>query len=704
MNKICFVSYEIHPTTWGGAGVLLHNAANRLLQTGHEVVLLLDVTDDDFKKFINDDRPNFLNPDHCRAYQVDSLCRDISPDSNQFPNLFIWKSYRFYYALRKVVLQENPDLVEFFDYSGAAYHSLSAKIAGLAFTDTPITIRLHTSNTIMDRYQPRKLDPEYYIQYGLEHHALQLAETVIYPSEKYLQDAYKPHFKEKWLGNIQKSSPPLLYHPGKASRKENKPGSFLFYGRLYGIKGVDVFIHAAVALLEQNPDIAYRFYLVGHDSFQPPTVSGGESYQSYLLQQIPAKFRNRFVFTGVVSWRELEILLQDVLAAVFPSYFESFCYAAHELYAAGVPILVNNIPAFQDSFKDSVNALVYDGSTQDLMKKMASMADPAIRQSLSCPYPITDVYMDGFYEKEALPGWMMQQEGNTPIELTTCVLLDKPHGQGAIQEIGQNLKQALPEYARLFFFQPVQASQNQDGNSFWWLGDLYHVFDENGKSISPYSIFTSNTILILRSTDHLLPDFGPTAVNLLFHHPQIAFVGGWHEHNQKAGKKAVVSTVPLDAMLERLPFITTDPLNRCIMRTQPGQLLMDLFDSRTGIWGELQYLWKLDDGEHPGIILPETVMKINGQHRQQMNKAILSYLILSDDNPSRKEKIALLAAAMASDAAHGWKPGRIHRVEMRHKISSALYNNPVANQLILRPLMRIWNFYKNKAVKKDALR
>ena len=30
---IAFVSYEIHPTTWGGAGVLLHHAAVRLLES-----------------------------------------------------------------------------------------------------------------------------------------------------------------------------------------------------------------------------------------------------------------------------------------------------------------------------------------------------------------------------------------------------------------------------------------------------------------------------------------------------------------------------------------------------------------------------------------------------------------------------------------------------------------------------------------------
>ena len=42
MSTILFVSYEIHPTTWGGAGVLLHHAAVQLLSEGHRVVFLLD--------------------------------------------------------------------------------------------------------------------------------------------------------------------------------------------------------------------------------------------------------------------------------------------------------------------------------------------------------------------------------------------------------------------------------------------------------------------------------------------------------------------------------------------------------------------------------------------------------------------------------------------------------------------------------------
>ena len=57
MSTICFVTYEIHPTTRGGCGVLLHHATELLLQQGHQVVFLLDIPRHEFNQFEQRDRP-----------------------------------------------------------------------------------------------------------------------------------------------------------------------------------------------------------------------------------------------------------------------------------------------------------------------------------------------------------------------------------------------------------------------------------------------------------------------------------------------------------------------------------------------------------------------------------------------------------------------------------------------------------------------
>src|SRR5215510_9237935 len=133
MSRVCFVSYEIHPTTWGGCGVLLHNLARLLLAGGHEVIFLLDMGLEYFDRFQNQDRLDLPNPELCRAYHVDSLCRTLDMQEDDFAGNFDWKAYRFHYACRQVYDREHPHIIEFFDYCGVGHYALSAKAAGLDY-------------------------------------------------------------------------------------------------------------------------------------------------------------------------------------------------------------------------------------------------------------------------------------------------------------------------------------------------------------------------------------------------------------------------------------------------------------------------------------------------------------------------------------------------------------------------------------------
>jgi len=134
MAVICFVSYEIHPTTAGGCGVLIHHAADRLLRDGHDVVLLLDCSQGIFAKFRDKDRLTFAVPDRVRCYRVDDLC----PASLAKPTtVFQRKSPRFATALRAVLEREHVDLVEFFEYCGPAFYALAERLS----PNTPVTRR-----------------------------------------------------------------------------------------------------------------------------------------------------------------------------------------------------------------------------------------------------------------------------------------------------------------------------------------------------------------------------------------------------------------------------------------------------------------------------------------------------------------------------------------------------------------------------------
>ena len=85
MPTTCFASYEIHPTTKGGCGVLLHNAAAHLLKRGHDVIFLLSMPAREFEQFRDRDRKLLPHADRCRAYHVDDLCDDFPYDAEQIP-------------------------------------------------------------------------------------------------------------------------------------------------------------------------------------------------------------------------------------------------------------------------------------------------------------------------------------------------------------------------------------------------------------------------------------------------------------------------------------------------------------------------------------------------------------------------------------------------------------------------------------------
>jgi len=216
MSRICFASYEIHPITSGGCGVLLHNSAHVLLSQGHELIFLFDISELEFQIFNEQERLKYPHPENCKAYLVENLCQDLLiPQRRDFLSEFEWRSYRFYHASKWIEKEEHPEVIEFFDYCGIAYFTLSAKLTGKEFQDTHLAIRLHTSLELIDREQSTNIhDEERYIMFGMEHQALRLAETVLYPSEYFLDHAYKP-FYEPWFGNLEESQPAIVFFPQK---------------------------------------------------------------------------------------------------------------------------------------------------------------------------------------------------------------------------------------------------------------------------------------------------------------------------------------------------------------------------------------------------------------------------------------------------------------------------------------------------------
>lgn len=656
MARLCFASFEIFPTVKGGAGVLLHNVARLLLSQGHEVLFLLDLTVEEFQRFDQVDRLELPNSQACRAYRVEQLAGMLPFSPGDFRSVFEYRSYRFHKAASQLCKIESPDLIEFFEYTGSAHTVLCAKVAGLNYADTHIAVRLHGSLELIDRQQPGSIHGiDRYLMYGLERHALRLAETVVYPSQAFLEQAYLPIY-EPWFGETVLSAPPLIDIP-RAVGTATTVDTVLFYGRLHGIKGVDTFVDAAV-LYQSNPsNPPLQFSLVGYDSHLPP--GGGRSYQEYLQQKIPAHMHGAFHFHGQMSWSELGHLLPRVCFAVVASRYESFCYAAHELYEAGVPLIVSEIPAFQGVFQNERNALVFDGTASNLAEKMKQLRlDDALRQRITRPYPVVQQTLDAYYQEMPRHSWINKPSEPEILSLLVCIICDQTEGLASTLE---SLKAADIPGLQIALLYPVGEDNriNPSGGSLveshrddiqtaipiWLLDKMYAIYDLAGRALTPTELVTSQALLLLSSGDTVERRYLQLGLSTLARQTQINYVSCFRTIH--AGAQELVDTFPIDAATELTPFLAAELFTRAILRTRPGRLLIDLFDPRAGRYGELDALWCLETAGETGIVIPEVLVHVKASEPPLMEDKALDYIILQEDNPWRNSRLKRFPLTLA---------------------------------------------------------
>jgi glycosyltransferase involved in cell wall biosynthesis len=644
MSRICFVSYELHPVTPGGCGVLLYNAAHVLLERGHEVIFVLDMSRHAYERFRDEERDLLPHPERCRSYDLNELCQDIPFTEGDFVNHHFWRAYRFHWACRQVAQMDQPDVIEFFDYCGVGHYALNAKMSGLDYCNCHLAVRLHNSIEIIDANQASSgYDLTRHYIYALEHSALRLAETVLYPSLAYLDLAYRPYYGQ-WYGRTVLSQPPLLRHPQFSARLP-QADVILFYGRIFGFKGVDRFVDAAVAFLSRPENPRRRFCLVGYDSGEAPDGSG--RYQDFLWRKIPPAHRAQFEFTGQLTWEQIEQLLPRVLFAVVPSYFESFCYAAHELYAAGVPVIVSDIPAFRDYFVHERNCLKFDGSVSDLTRQMERLSsDAGLRARLSQPYPLLTQPLGDFYEGPFPATWTQDPQSLEQPPVLVCVI---GTDDGCMDTTLAALKRIDGLPMRIVVLRP--AGDGAAATGAWLLGQMYCFYTADGHPLEPTQVRAGSVLLILRAGDIPQAEFLQRGVQTLARYPHVGYVTCWKEVIANDGSTSI-DTFPLEAASELVPFLRRPLLNRCLMRTPANQLLIDVFDVRAGCCGEIQYLWDLEENEKTGVVISQVLIAQKEESPQNVAPRLLAYLVLHGRSRWRSERLARYASILS----HGNDP------------------------------------------------
>ncbi|MCK4341967.1 MAG: glycosyltransferase family 4 protein [Phycisphaerae bacterium] len=722
MSTICLVSYEIHPTTKGGCGVLLHHAAEVLLQRGETVIFLLDLPRDEFERFRDRDRLRMPNADRCRVYLVDDFIQDFPFAVEDIPDLAQLNSLRVAHALEKLLQRETVDFVEFFDYCGVGFYALSRRLyqspsstdsRGPAPNAPVLGVRLHNTLELIDRHGASSaIDRARYQLWGFERGAIGLAEAVLTPTRTYHEHYYKELYHLPSEQVVVSQSPKSPFP--RVTRRPAPEGDFriVFFGRMFHFKGVDQFVHAAVILLTQRPELRCLIDLIGYDSLESPF---GGSYSEYLEHVIPPALRERFVFAGHMTHEQIGQHLNEALFAVFPNRLESFCYALHEVYDAGVPVIVNNLPAFVDFFTHEKNALVYDGTTKGLVDAMHRLLDEHdLRESLCRPYAVAEEPLGSFYESpHALAPVISPAASARVVEPLVIVLCEhaptfprshvptfprshiptfpRSHVPTFPRSPARGTLDSLAEQTQQGFQTACLLAADPDSDEFmWWLGRPWRICTPTGDPLPVTELLTTDAIVLLRSGDRPDPTWLECSITALQRRPKMAFAGTW----SRRGGRVIASL--LDVVPELYPFDYGPMLTRTLIRTERGTPVIDLFDPNLGNLAEIGYLWHAVARWGPGRLNPQALLEIGDQPNQPLDINLLQYLLTSGGGVFA-DRLALLSGIIKGQslATGGGKQAAEANSELERlqwqiaEMSTSNYKLRAAHDLGGRALLKI---------------
>lgn len=635
MSRILFATYEFHPTTWGGCGVLLRHATDLLLSQGHEVDLLLDLPKSYFDRFVARDQATLSVPDRCRAHHVDALCEDLAWSVEEIENSFIWKSLRFAHALRRLSNEASIDFVEFFEYCGVGYHALVEKRFGLQPARPILGLRVHNSVELIDLHEGTKgVDRDRAILYGLERAALAHSEATLLPSKSYADRYYVDRYSLP-DDAIEISEPPTVRFGKRPQGPLESRREIQFFGRIFEFKGIECFVRAALLVLESRPDLDFDFVLIGNDSREGP---GGKSYTEYLRGTVPARFADRFVFTGHLGHAEVLERFGRARFAVFPNRFESFCYAAHEVYEAGVPMLVSDIPAFRNYLDEGKKAYYFDGSSIDLARQMMRLIDqPELLERLECGGRLAENPLGQFYEApRALRP--IPQDARESIGIATVVLVPERASDAHLQRTLDSIRPQLDQDdVILLAYDEGDPRGAAQATSIRWLGATRRLQTLTGEPLALSQFKTREALWLLLAGDEPSPDFVSLCRGALARNPSLAFAGTWMRDADGNLVESMIDIAP-----DRYPFDAGARLTRVLQRTRTDGLLIEVFEAQAGIYGEIGALWRAEEERGRGCLLARALLQASPIEAPAADAGQLAFLVQAVASPMRRERLALM--------------------------------------------------------------
>ena len=362
---IVFVTTELAPLTPGGAGAVVARVRDRLTERGDRAtVILVGVVDGEV-------------PGGVIAVGSGPTFEERSRIAAE--------------ALPDVVSEGRPDLVEFQDFDGLAFHTLAHR-SELGLDQIPIQVRFHGPADLM--FETIGVEPpEIAVARSMEVSSFRMADRVVVPSlgigalatGRYRLDADR----------VVVGAPPLA-EPRNFDLAPSPGPTLVCVARLGEVKGTHDLVAAAVPVLRDIPNL--RLVLIGEDGW---SATARRPMSEWLKDDlIPEDVADRIEIAGRHEGAALDERMAEAWAIVVPSRFESFNLVAHEARSAGLPVIIPNLAAFDGVLDETTGALVYDGTREGLTDALRLMVDDEdLRRRLAAaPVPAYGDALDPYAE------------------------------------------------------------------------------------------------------------------------------------------------------------------------------------------------------------------------------------------------------------------------------------------------------------------
>ncbi|MEQ9822798.1 MAG: glycosyltransferase [Puniceicoccaceae bacterium] len=340
--NIVYVSREFGPITGGGIGTYVANACRAMLERGHKVFLLTDC--------VNASNHHKL-PENLHV--VETLPMPAEKQGGCFSANHEY-SHRVFFTLQELCRNETINVVEFPEYCGEGFVCIRSKRLMRTFADQHLVVKCHTPLSLLETInEDREFAAWVVCDMEMEDYCVRNADKVTSPSQS-LAD----YFSDRVGRNDISICPYPLYldfsEPTLPMAKRDLK-TIRFFGSIQVRKGVDVFVRAAVEVLEKRPDL--QFELVG---VERNAHFFNRTYTEVLQSTIPEKMLNRIQFRGGVPYDQVDRLLSETGIIVLPSRWENWANACLESMSKGCVVLASRSGGMSEMIETDHSGMVID--------------------------------------------------------------------------------------------------------------------------------------------------------------------------------------------------------------------------------------------------------------------------------------------------------------------------------------------------------